>query len=78
MVLAGNSVEFIQLFFASTAIGATFVIIGATFTVEEVSRAVDFVSRSQIKYIHPGIPRSLRNPRPESYLRCFSNWISLL
>ena len=43
MVLAGNCIEYIQLFFATTAIGAVFVVIGVTFTAEEVIKAVDFV-----------------------------------
>jgi non-ribosomal peptide synthetase component F len=43
VILAGNCIEYIQLFFASTAIGAILVMINATFTAEEIIEAVDFV-----------------------------------
>lgn len=43
VILAGNCIEYIQLFFASTAIGAILVMIYATFTAEEIIEAVDFV-----------------------------------
>ena len=48
MVLAGNCIEYIQLFFATTAIGAVFVVIDVNFTTEEVVKAVDFVGMSFI------------------------------
>lgn len=44
VVLAGNSIEYVQLFFAVAGIGAIFSIINPTFTVEEVLDAVNFLS----------------------------------
>ncbi|KAL9636858.1 MAG: hypothetical protein Q9164_002562 [Protoblastenia rupestris] len=43
VVLAGNTIQFAQLFFAVGGIGATFAIINPTFTAEEVVTAVDFL-----------------------------------
>ncbi|KAI2463315.1 amp dependent CoA ligase [Annulohypoxylon bovei var. microspora] len=48
VVLAGNSIEYVQLFLATGAIGAIFSIINPTFTVEEVVRAVDFLEPKAI------------------------------
>jgi AMP-binding enzyme len=45
VVLAGNTMEYAQLFFAVGGIGATFAIINPTFTTEEVVAAIDFLSR---------------------------------
>lgn len=47
VVLAGNSIEYVQLFFAAGAIGAIFSIINPTFTVDEVVAAVDFLGKSR-------------------------------
>ncbi|KAK9770545.1 putative Amp dependent CoA ligase [Seiridium cardinale] len=44
MVLAGNSVEYVQLFFAVGGIGAIFAILNPTFTTEETLAAVDFLN----------------------------------
>ncbi|KAM3078785.1 hypothetical protein ACMFMF_003717 [Clarireedia jacksonii] len=43
VVLAGNCVEYLQLFFAVTAIGAVLVVINATFSLDEVINAVRFI-----------------------------------
>ncbi|KAI0881675.1 amp dependent CoA ligase [Annulohypoxylon maeteangense] len=48
VVLAGNSIEYVQLFLATGAIGAIFSIINPTFTVEEVVRAVEFLEPKAI------------------------------
>jgi len=43
IVLAGNTIEYAQLFFAVGAIGAVFSIINPTFSAEEVMSAVDLL-----------------------------------
>jgi acyl-CoA synthetase (AMP-forming)/AMP-acid ligase II len=43
VVLAGNTIEYIQLFFAVGAIGAIFSIINPTFTKNEIIAVVDFL-----------------------------------
>ena len=43
VVLAGNSIEYVQLLFAVGGIGSVFTIINPTFTPEEVINAVDFI-----------------------------------
>ncbi|KAL4904004.1 hypothetical protein BDW74DRAFT_168506 [Aspergillus multicolor] len=48
VVLAGNSLEYVQLFFAVSAIGAVFTIINPTFTVEEIGPTVEFVEPTAI------------------------------
>ncbi|XWW92244.1 hypothetical protein V2A60_000167 [Cordyceps javanica] len=48
VVLAGNSIEYVQLFFAVAGIGAIFSIINPTFTVEEVINAVNFLNPKAI------------------------------
>ncbi|KAF2823437.1 putative amp dependent CoA ligase [Ophiobolus disseminans] len=48
VVLAGNSIEYMQLFFAVGAIGAVFSIINPTFTADEVIAAVDFLDPAAI------------------------------
>ncbi|KAK6072312.1 AMP-binding enzyme [Seiridium cupressi] len=48
VVLAGNSVEYVQLFFAVSAIGAVFCIINPTFAADEVLAAVDFLDPKAI------------------------------
>lgn len=48
VVLAGNSIEYAQLFFAAGAIGVIFSIINPTFTVDEVVAAVDFLDPAAI------------------------------
>lgn len=45
VVLAGNTLEYAQLFFAVGAIGAIFAIINPTFTAEEVIDAVKFLGK---------------------------------
>lgn len=47
VVLAGNSIEYVQLFLATGAIGAIFSIINPTFTAEEVVNAVEFLRKYQ-------------------------------
>lgn len=44
-VLAGNSIEYVQLLFAVGGIGSVFTIINPTFTTEEVRNAVDFIRK---------------------------------
>ncbi|KAM3068854.1 hypothetical protein ACMFMG_011016 [Clarireedia jacksonii] len=53
VVLAGNCVEYLQLFFAVTAIGAVLVVINATFSLDEVINAVRFIANDNEKI--PGI-----------------------
>ncbi|KAI1441713.1 amp dependent CoA ligase [Annulohypoxylon stygium] len=48
VVLAGNSIEYVQLFLATGAIGAIFSIINPTFTAEEVVNAVEFLQPKAI------------------------------
>ncbi|ETS84287.1 hypothetical protein PFICI_02312 [Pestalotiopsis fici W106-1] len=48
VVLAGNSVEYVQLFFAVAAIGAVFCIINPTFAADEVLAAVEFLDPKAI------------------------------
>ncbi|KAL4974556.1 hypothetical protein BDW66DRAFT_152727 [Aspergillus desertorum] len=48
VVLAGNSIEFVQLFFAVSAIGAVFTIINPTFTLEEILPTIAFVEPKAI------------------------------
>ncbi|KAL4986020.1 hypothetical protein BDW68DRAFT_189205 [Aspergillus falconensis] len=48
VVLAGNSIEYVQLFFAVSAIGAVFTIINPTFTPEEILPTIEFVEPSAI------------------------------
>ncbi|KKK13972.1 hypothetical protein ARAM_000223 [Aspergillus rambellii] len=43
MVLAGNSIEFVHLYLATTYIGAIFTIINPMFTIKEVSAAVELI-----------------------------------
>ncbi|KAH8799094.1 putative amp dependent CoA ligase [Xylogone sp. PMI_703] len=43
VVLAGNSIEYLQLFFSVGGIGAIFVIINPTFSEEEAIAAIDFI-----------------------------------
>ena len=43
VVLAGNCIEYVQLFFAAAAIGAVFVIINPTFSMDESIAAVEFI-----------------------------------
>lgn len=46
VVLAGNSMEYVQLYFAVTSIGAVFVIINAIFTHKETIDAIETVGES--------------------------------
>ncbi|CAI7598026.1 unnamed protein product [Penicillium pancosmium] len=48
VVLAGNSIEYVQLFLATGSIGAIFAIINPTFTAEEVEAAVDFLDPAAV------------------------------
>ncbi|KAL6232018.1 hypothetical protein BDW75DRAFT_218721 [Aspergillus navahoensis] len=48
VVLAGNSIEYVQLFFAVSAIGAVFTIINPTFTPEEILPTIEFVEPKAI------------------------------
>ncbi|KAL4735233.1 hypothetical protein BDV11DRAFT_174031 [Aspergillus similis] len=48
VVLAGNSIEYVQLFFAASAIGAVFTIINPTFTPEEILPTIEFVEPKAI------------------------------
>jgi acyl-CoA synthetase (AMP-forming)/AMP-acid ligase II len=45
VVLAGNTIEYVQLFFAVSAIGGVFTIINPTFTVDEILPAMEFVGK---------------------------------
>lgn len=45
VVLAGNTVEYVQLLLAVGSIGAVFAIINPTFAIEEVVSAVEFLGR---------------------------------
>ena len=45
VALAGNSIEYVQLFFAAGAVGSVFTIINPTFTAEEAVSTVDFIGR---------------------------------
>jgi acyl-CoA synthetase (AMP-forming)/AMP-acid ligase II len=51
VVLAGNSLEYAQLFFAVGAIGAVFSIINPTFTAEEVIAAVNFLGKQPASFL---------------------------
>ena len=44
-VLAGNSIEYVQLFFAITAIGALIAIVNPTLTAGEIEDIVSFISK---------------------------------
>ncbi|KAA8648041.1 Nonribosomal peptide synthetases (NRPS) [Aspergillus tanneri] len=48
IVLAGNSIEYVQLLFAVAGIGSVFTIINPTFTAEEVVSTVDFIDPKAI------------------------------
>ncbi|RDW84211.1 class I adenylate-forming enzyme family protein [Aspergillus mulundensis] len=48
VVLAGNSLEYVQLFFAVSAIGAIFTIINPTFTPDEIIPTIEFVEPTAI------------------------------
>ncbi|KAL4789630.1 hypothetical protein BDV19DRAFT_394887 [Aspergillus venezuelensis] len=48
VVLAGNSLEYVQLFFAVSAIGAVFTIINPTFTTDEIVPTIEFVEPTAI------------------------------
>lgn len=43
VILAGNSLEYVQLFFGVGGLGSVFTIINATFTAEEVLSTIDFI-----------------------------------
>ena len=45
VVLAGNTIEYVQLFLAVSAIGAIFTIINPTFTQDEILPAIEFVGK---------------------------------
>lgn len=45
VILAGNTIEYVQLFFAVGGIGSVFTIINPTFAAEEVIAAVDFIRK---------------------------------
>lgn len=45
IVLAGNSVEYVELFLAIGSIGAIFAIINPTFTADEVEATVEFLGK---------------------------------
>lgn len=51
VVLAGNTIEYVQLFFAVGAIGAIFAIINPTFTTEEVIAVVEFLGKTPAPHI---------------------------
>lgn len=46
MVLAGNSMEFIHIYLATTYIGAIFTIINPMFTIKEVASAIELIGKS--------------------------------
>lgn len=48
VVLAGNSLEYTELFYAVAAIGAIFAIINPTFTTEEIIPAIEFLGKIPI------------------------------
>lgn len=48
VVLAGNSLEYTELFYAVAAIGAIFAIINPTFTMEEIIPAIEFLGKIPI------------------------------
>jgi mevalonyl-CoA ligase len=50
VVLAGNTLEYTELFFAVGAIGAIFSIINPTFTADEVVNAVQFLGKTRYTY----------------------------
>lgn len=54
-VLAGNSSEYVQLFFAITAIGAWIAILNPTLTISEIEGIVRFISMQEAN----GIPQVL-------------------
>jgi acyl-coenzyme A synthetase/AMP-(fatty) acid ligase len=46
VVMAGNAIEYTQLFFAVGGLGAVFAIVNPTFTQDEALAAVEFLSKS--------------------------------
>lgn len=63
-VLAGNSVEYVQLFFAAGGIGSVFTIINPTFTAEEAVAAVDFIGKAFRPRMDPSLIQASQPPRP--------------
>lgn len=45
MVLAGNSIEFVHIYLATTYIGAIFTIINPMFTIKEIASAIELIGR---------------------------------
>jgi long-chain acyl-CoA synthetase len=45
MVLAGNSIEFVHIYLATTYIGAIFTIINPMFTIKEVTSAIELIGK---------------------------------
>ncbi|KAL2821792.1 hypothetical protein BDW59DRAFT_181086 [Aspergillus cavernicola] len=52
VVLAGNSIEYVQLFFAASAIGVVFSIINPTFTPDEIVPTIEFVEPTAVFVAH--------------------------
>lgn len=75
VVLAGNSIEYVQLFLAIGSIGAIFAIINSSFTVEEVEVAVDFLGKFYSQWWSSFV-HWLIFARPSSWLRRRKNRIS--
>lgn len=54
VILAGNSIEYLQIFFAVGGIGAVFTIVNPTFTAEEVISMVDFTGMVGLSHVKHG------------------------
>lgn len=48
MVLAGNSMEFVHIYLATTYIGAIFTVINPIFTIKEVASAIELIGKLKI------------------------------
>lgn len=79
IVLAGNAVEFVQLYFAVGGIGAIFSIINPALTVDEVAAVVDFLGRIRwhpMGYLWLSVYSPLILSRAESNIHCREGSIS--
>lgn len=54
VILAGNSIEYLQTFFAVGGIGAVFTIVNPTFTPDEVISVVDFTGMVWFSHVKHG------------------------
>ena len=73
VVLAGNTIEYVQLFLAVSAIGAIFTIINPTFTQDEILPAIEFVGKL---YDLLGLVGRSNNSRPNCDHHRRPYWIS--